>query len=157
MSSYRSESLKGFVTRDGARIIKGDIKLKLSTLPPPKGMISYPVTVSTEPQAGTIVLNQLTTARTLINACLDVVDITNWAGDKKDANFISGQMRLLDVNLQEAKAAIKGGTSLQIPWYRSMDDESVCSYNSHRRFHAYDHITGFQSSTPAKYVCSFLH
>jgi Rogdi leucine zipper containing protein len=125
MSSLRSESLKGFVTRDGARIIKGDIKLRLSSLLPPKGMASYPVIVSSEPQAPTIVLNQLTTARTLINACLDVVDATSWAGNPKDAGFIAGQMRLLDVNLQEAKAAIKGGTALQLPWYKSASDEAV--------------------------------
>jgi hypothetical protein len=126
MSSHRSESLKGFVTRDGARIIKGDIKLRLPTLPPPKGMNSYPVVVSSEPQAPTIVLSQLTAARTLLNACLDVVDVTSWAGNPNDANFIAGQLRLLDVNLQEAKAALKGGTGLQLPWYKNPMDDAVC-------------------------------
>jgi Rogdi leucine zipper containing protein len=126
VSSHRSENLKGFVTRDGARVVKGDIKLRLPALPPPRGMHNYPVVISTEPQAPTIVLHQLTTARTLINACLDVVDVTSWAGNPNDANFIAGQLRLLDVNLQEAKAALKGGTALQLPWYKSPLDDVVC-------------------------------
>jgi len=119
LSSHRSESLKGFVTRVGTRIVKGDIKLRLATLPPPKGQSSYPLVISSAPQAPTLVLQQLTSARTLINACLDVVDVSTWAGDAKDPNFIAGQMRLLDVNIQEAKAALKGGPELQIPWWQS--------------------------------------
>jgi hypothetical protein len=125
MSSLRSESLKGFVTRSGARIIKGDVKLRVASLPPPRGLSAYPVAISTEPQAPTILLNQIVTARTLLNACLDVVDATGWSGDSKDPNFISGQMRLLDVNLSEAKAALKGGNALQIPWYKNEIDEAV--------------------------------
>jgi len=31
------------------------------------------------------------------------------------------------MNLQEAKAALKGGTDLQIPWYKNELDETVCS------------------------------
>jgi Rogdi leucine zipper containing protein len=126
MSSLRSESLKGFVTRSGARIVKGDIKLRLASLHPPKNMTAYPVAISTEPQAPTILLNQLVSARTLMNACLDVVDITTWAGDAKDPNYIAGQLRLLDVNLQEAKSALKGGNALQLPWYKNEMDETVC-------------------------------
>jgi hypothetical protein len=126
MSSHRSEAVKGFVTRDGARIVKGDVKLRLPILVPPKGMPAYPVTLSTEPSAPEIMLGQVTAARTLINACLDVVDITRWAGDKHDAGFIAGQLRLLDVNLQEAKTALKGGMGSQLPWYKSVLDNTVC-------------------------------
>jgi hypothetical protein len=72
------------------------------------------------------VLEQLTAARTLINACLDVVDASTWAGDAKDPQFISGQMRLLDVNIHEAKAALKGGPDYQAaPWWTSPTDENV--------------------------------
>jgi len=55
------------------------------------------------------------------------VDASTWAGDPKNPDFIAGQMRLLDMNLQEAKAALKGGTDLQIPWYKNELDETVCS------------------------------
>jgi hypothetical protein len=126
MSSHRSEAVKGFVTRDGARIIKGDVKLRLPILIPPRGMPAYPVTLSSEPSSPEIVLIQITAARTLINSCLDVVDVTRWAGDKHDASFIAGQLRLLDVNLQEAKAALKIGTGAQLPWYKAVLDDTVC-------------------------------
>ncbi|KAE9991114.1 hypothetical protein EG327_000411 [Venturia inaequalis] len=118
VSSHRSESLKGFITRVGTRIVKGNIQLRLATLPPSKGHASYPLVTSSAPQAPTLVLEQLTAARTLINACLDVVDASTWAGDSKDPQFIAGQMRLLDVNISEAKAALKGAPEKQIPWWQ---------------------------------------
>lgn len=91
-------------------------------------MTNYPLALSSEPEAPALVLDQLTVVRTRLNACLDVVDASSWAGDPKDANFIAGQLRLLDVNLQEAKAALKGGTDGQLPWYKDVTDESVCLF-----------------------------
>lgn len=125
LSSYRSESLKGFVTRVGTRIVKGDIKLRLSTLPPPRGSSSYPIAISAEPHAPTLVLGQLTAARTVINACLDVVDVSTWAGDANDPSWMQGQLRLLDVNIQEAKNALKGGGALNVPWWKVPTQEDV--------------------------------
>ncbi|KAI7398686.1 hypothetical protein KC336_g15236 [Hortaea werneckii] len=116
LSSLRSENLKGFITRVGTRIVKGDIQLRLPSLPPPKGAASYKLSISTLPSAPTITLQQLTTTRTLINACLDVVDATRWTGDQGNADFISGQMKLLHENIQEAKGALKGWTDDQKAW-----------------------------------------
>ena len=116
LSSLRSEHLKGFITRVGTRIVKGDVHLRLPSLPPPKGQTSHKLSLSTSPTAPTIALEQLTTTRTLINACLDVVDATRWTGDSKNASFISGQIRLLHDNIQEAKTALKGWTAEQKPW-----------------------------------------
>ena len=76
LSSLRSENLKGYITRVGTRIVKGDIQLRLPSLPPPRGQTAYKVSISSQPTAPTIALEQLATARTLINACLDVVDAT---------------------------------------------------------------------------------
>lgn len=146
VSSHRSESLKGFITRVGTRIVKGvcpeqiphrmsrsltpplrqNIQLRLATLPPTKGHTSYPLVISSAPQAPTLVLEQLTAARNLINACLDVVDASTWAGDSKDPHFIAGQMRLLDVNISEAKAALKGAPEKQIPWWQHPVEAEVC-------------------------------
>ncbi|KAK3707219.1 uroporphyrin-III C-methyltransferase [Vermiconidia calcicola] len=117
LSSLRSENLKGFITRVGTRVVKGDVYLRLPSLPPPKGQNAYKLSISTLPTAPTIVLEQLTTTRTLINACLDVVDATRWTGDSKNANFISGQLRLLHDNIQEAKGALKGWTTGQKAWH----------------------------------------
>ncbi|TKA74254.1 hypothetical protein B0A55_05679 [Friedmanniomyces simplex] len=117
LSSLRSENLKGFITRVGTRIVKGDIYLRLPSVPIPRGQPSYKLSISSQPTAPTLALNQLTTTRTLINACLDVVDATRWTGDATNANFISGQIRLLHDNIQEAKAALKGWTPSQKLWY----------------------------------------
>jgi hypothetical protein len=116
LSSIRSEHLKGFITRVGTRIVKGDVHLRLPSLPPPKGQSSYKLSISTLPTAPTLVLDQLTTTRTLINACLDVVDATLWTGDRQNANFISSQLRLLHENIQEAKSALKGWPEHLKPW-----------------------------------------
>ncbi|KAK5164272.1 uroporphyrin-III C-methyltransferase [Saxophila tyrrhenica] len=119
LSSLRSENLKGFITRVGTRIVKGDIYLRLPSLIPPRGQNAYKLSLSSLPTASTIVLEQLTTTRTLINACLDVVDATRWTGDAHNANFISGQLRLLHDNIQEAKSALKGWTEGQKTWHEA--------------------------------------
>lgn len=46
--------------------------------------------------------------RTLINASLDIIDVSMWTGDCKNADFIAGQLRLLCENMQEAKQTLKG-------------------------------------------------
>lgn len=125
LSSHRSESLKGFVTRVGTRIVKGDVQLRLASLPPPRGQTSYKVSVSTAPTAPSLVLEQLTSVRTLINACLDVVDATRWTGDARNANFISGQLKLLHENVQEANQALKGGQDVSGLWNEESLDEKV--------------------------------
>ncbi|EME38934.1 hypothetical protein DOTSEDRAFT_140169 [Dothistroma septosporum NZE10] len=127
LSSQRSENLKGFITRVGARIVKGDVQLRLPSLPPPRGQNSYKLSISTLPTAPTIALEQLTTARTLINACLDVVDATRWTGDSSNADFISSQMRLLHDNIQEAKSSLKGWTHTQKAWNEVPIDEHAFS------------------------------
>lgn len=125
LSSHRSESLKGFVTRVGTRIVKGDVQLRLASLPPPRGHTSYKLSVSSGPTAPTLVLEQLTSVRTLINACLDVVDATRWTGDAGNANFVSGQLKLLHDNVQEANQALKGGPDVSKPWNEDTHDEKV--------------------------------
>lgn len=125
LSSFRSENLKGFITRVGTRIVKGDVQLRLPSLPPPRGQTSYKLSISTLPTAPTIVLDQLTTTRTLINACLDVVDATLWTGDRTNPNFISGQLRLLHDDIQEAKAALKGWTPEQKSWHEEPVDAAA--------------------------------
>jgi len=125
LSSQRSESLKGFVTLVGTRIVKGDIQLRLASLPPPRGHNSYRLSVSSAPSAPTLVIGQLATVRTVINSCLDVVDATRWTGDAKNADYISSQLRLLHENVQEAKQALKGGQASERPWHADpLDDKA---------------------------------
>ncbi|KAF2477299.1 uncharacterized protein BDR25DRAFT_309557 [Lindgomyces ingoldianus] len=125
LSSVRSESLKGLITRVGTRVVKGSIKLRLSSLPPPRGSTSYDLTISSSPQAPTLVIQQLTSVRTLLNACLDVIDVTTWTGDATNGNFVAGQLRLLHDNIQEARQALKGYSDVQLPWWESPIDEKT--------------------------------
>lgn len=69
-------------------------------------------------------LEQLSTVRTLINNSLDVIDVSRWAGDYKDASFIAGQLRLLSDNIQEARQTLKGEVSIK-PWWEDPVDEKV--------------------------------
>ena len=111
LSSLRSEALKGFVTRIGTRLVKAEITLRLPSRPP------HRLALSALPTAPTIVLHQLTRARTQVNACLDVVDATRWTGDATDPAFVAGQLRLLHDDVRDARDALQGGDSPS-PWHQ---------------------------------------
>ncbi|KAF1947281.1 hypothetical protein EJ02DRAFT_139291 [Clathrospora elynae] len=117
LSSVRSESLKGLITRIGTRITKGSVKLRLASLPPPKGAVAYDLAISSAPHAPTLVVPQLTSIRTSINSCLDVIDVATWGGDATNANFVEGQLQLLHDHILEARSALKGHSDLQLPWW----------------------------------------
>jgi hypothetical protein len=70
------------------------------------------------------VLEQLTTVKTLINASLDVIDVSLWGGDYKNASFIAGQLRLLSDNIHEAKQSLKGNLSEKQWWETSIDENA---------------------------------
>ncbi|KAK5936916.1 hypothetical protein PMZ80_010854 [Knufia obscura] len=114
LSSLRSESVKGFVTRVGTKITKGDIQLRLLTVPPNTTKTAANSTPSTRlsfkpsPQTPEIVLPQLLSVRSLINDALDIIDISRWTGSSIDASFIWGQLKLLHDRLTEAKTCLKG-------------------------------------------------
>ncbi|KAL8949334.1 MAG: hypothetical protein Q9222_004538, partial [Ikaeria aurantiellina] len=107
LSTLRSETVKGFVTRVGTRIVKGDISVRLANLPPPRGQQSYPLRISSP-----LPLPQLSTLLILLNQALDIIDISTWTGDPRNGAFISGQLRLLSDTIDEAKAVMKGGEDI---------------------------------------------
>ncbi|KAL8955698.1 MAG: hypothetical protein Q9193_006544, partial [Seirophora villosa] len=104
LSTLRSETVKGFVTRVGTRVVKGDISLRISSLAPPRGQASYPLRISSP-----LPLPQLSALLTLLNQALDIIDISTWTGDPRNGSFISGQLRLLAETIDESKAVMKGG------------------------------------------------
>ncbi|KAH8692982.1 RAVE subunit 2/Rogdi [Talaromyces proteolyticus] len=124
LSSVRSESVKGFVTRVGARIVKGDIQLRLSSLPPPRGANATRLTFSSIPGAPELVLDQLADVRNLVNQSLDVVDVSTWTGNPLNSSFISGQLRLLHEHISEARSFLKG-TPETLQWWESSADNDV--------------------------------
>lgn len=104
-----------------------NVKLRLSSLPAPRGSTSYDLVISSAPQAPTLVIPQLTSVKTSINNGLDVIDVTTWAGNAKDANYVAGQLQLLHDNIQEARQSLKGYSDVQLPWWEHPVDENVCS------------------------------
>ncbi|OAL05740.1 hypothetical protein IQ06DRAFT_342998 [Phaeosphaeriaceae sp. SRC1lsM3a] len=125
LSSVRSESLKGLITRIGTRITKGNVKLRIASLPPPRGSPAYDLTISSAPQAPTLVIPQLTSVRTSINSCLDVIDVAVWGGDDTKADFVAGQLQLLHEHIQEARQALKGYSDVHLPWWEHPVDEKT--------------------------------
>jgi len=125
LSSLRSESVKGFVTRIGTRIVKGDVQVRLNSLPPPRGVASTRLAFSNVPGAPELVLSQLALVRNLIDQSLDIVDVSTWTGDPLNASFISGQLRLLYENITEAKSMLKGELDKTSPWWENSADENT--------------------------------
>lgn len=137
LSSLRSENVKGFVTRVGTKVVKGDIHLRLMSLPPntPRTQTnsnpSTHLTFAPSPNAPDLVLPQLFAVRSLVNDSLDIIDVSRWAGQATDASFIYGQLRLLHDNLMNAKAYMKGpipGQQSEVPggeWWTSSVDPKV--------------------------------
>ena len=103
------------------------MQVKLYGLPPPRGQASYRLALSTSDPSNSLVLSGLVDVRNLINQSLDVVDVSTWTGDAKDANFISGQLRLLFDNIQEARQTLKGSEigSKTTDWTDNPVDPSV--------------------------------
>ncbi|KAJ9608401.1 hypothetical protein H2200_007389 [Cladophialophora chaetospira] len=138
LSSLRSENVKGFVTRVGPKLVKGDIHLRLATLPPntPRGTTtSTPSTrliFHSSSSSAEIILPQLLAVRSLVNDSLDIIDVSRWTGQSTDSSFISGQLKLLHDHLREAKACLKGpvpGVDLTsipgVEWWTNSPDENV--------------------------------
>ncbi|KAI2056635.1 hypothetical protein LOZ12_000799 [Ophidiomyces ophidiicola] len=124
LSSLRSESVKGYVTRVGPKIVKGN-----GTAGDARGgLITLPLTgrASSAPTAPELVLEQLVSARRHINDCLDVVDVSTFTGDPMNASFISGQLRLLQDHIREAQHALKGEREdTRKPWNEGSVDANA--------------------------------
>ncbi|KAI1610631.1 RAVE subunit 2/Rogdi [Exophiala viscosa] len=139
LSSLRSESVKGFVTRVGTKLVKGDVHLRLLTLPPntPRGTTtSTPSTRlifhSSSSSSSDILLPQLQSVKSLINDSLDIIDVSRWTGQSTDSSFMEGQMKLLHDHLRDAKAYLRGpvtgaefGSIPGAEWWTNSADESV--------------------------------
>ncbi|KAJ5384424.1 hypothetical protein N7517_002335 [Penicillium concentricum] len=108
LSSLRSESVKGFVTRVGTKVVKGDVQLRLASLPPPRGAPSTRLNLSQSPEAPELVLRQLVSVRDLVAQSLDIVDVSTWTGDPLNAGFIFSQLHLLLETISEARQMLKG-------------------------------------------------
>ncbi|KAJ5989341.1 hypothetical protein N7481_004551 [Penicillium waksmanii] len=127
LSSVRSENVKGFVTRVGTKLVKGDVQLRLQSLPPPRGSPSTRLTLSQSPEAPDLVLQQLVSVRNLVNQSLDIVDVSTYTGDPHDAGFIFSQLHLLHETINEARQMLKGDGNVRGNWWETSVSDNVGS------------------------------
>ncbi|KAE8147543.1 Rogdi leucine zipper containing protein-domain-containing protein [Aspergillus avenaceus] len=126
LSSLRSENVKGFVTRVGTKIVKGDIQLRLTSLASARGSPTTRLCLSNTPSAPELVLHQLVSVKNLVNQSLDVVDVSTWTGDPLNASFIYGQLRLLHETISEARQMLKGETDqVRGKWWEASAHDDV--------------------------------
>ncbi|KAL2827851.1 Rogdi leucine zipper containing protein-domain-containing protein [Aspergillus pseudoustus] len=125
LSSMRSESVKGFVTRVGTKIVKGDIQLRLSSLSSRAGPTTR-LCMSNSPNAPELVLSQLVSVRDLVNQCLDIVDVSTWTGDPLDARFIYSQIHLLGETIAEGRQMLRGESDVvRGKWWETSASDSL--------------------------------
>ncbi|KAJ5174787.1 uncharacterized protein N7482_000664 [Penicillium canariense] len=125
LSSLRSESVKGFVTRVGTKVVKGDIQLRLASLPPSRGTPSTRLTLSQAPDAPDLVLQQLVSVRNLVNQSLDIVDVSTYTGDPLNAGFIFSQLHLLQETIGEARQMLKGDGNTRGNWWETSASDNM--------------------------------
>ncbi|KMU79116.1 hypothetical protein CISG_07282 [Coccidioides immitis RMSCC 3703] len=103
-----------------------DVHLRLNSLPPPRGSHATRLCLFSSPTAPELILDQITLARRHINDSLDVVDVSTFTGDPMNANFISGQLRLLQEHIMEARHALKGDREdMRKPWNEGSADANA--------------------------------
>ncbi|KAK6821386.1 hypothetical protein PG987_015786 [Apiospora arundinis] len=104
VSTPKHETVKGYVTRVGTRLVKGSIALKLRTQPP--------LALHLNPDRP-IHIPELATLNTLLTQSVDILSFVvseSFArgADHADPRFVSSQLRLLAEYLSEASSLIKG-------------------------------------------------
>ncbi|KAL4872381.1 hypothetical protein BDV12DRAFT_183062 [Aspergillus spectabilis] len=125
LSSLRSENVKGFVTRVGTKVVKGDIQLRLGSLSS-RGAPTTRLCLSNLSDAPELVLSQLVSVRDSVRQCLDIVDVSTWTGDPLDAQFIYSQLHLLGETIAEGRQMLKGETEVaRGKWWETSAPENV--------------------------------
>ncbi|KAI3056051.1 hypothetical protein CBS147352_2646 [Aspergillus niger] len=125
LSSLRSENVKGFVTRVGTKIVKGDIQLRLSSLAS-RGSATTRLCLANTPTTPELILSQLVSVKNLVNQSLDIVDVSTWTGDPLNAGFIYSQLHLLRETISEARQMLKGeNDKVRGKWWETSAQEEM--------------------------------
>ncbi|RYP74033.1 hypothetical protein DL771_003222 [Monosporascus sp. 5C6A] len=108
LTTPRHETVKGHVTRVGARLVRGAVSLRLRTLPPQTLSLSPARPIRLAPLAALHAL--LTRSVDLLALCLNYGDgqgpLPRGVGE--EAPFLAAQLRVLAQNVAEASAILKG-------------------------------------------------
>ncbi|RYO86713.1 hypothetical protein DL764_008963 [Monosporascus ibericus] len=108
LTTPRHETVKGHVTRVGARLVRGAVSLRLRTLPPQTLSLSPARPIRLAPLAALHAL--LTSSVDLLALCLSYEDRQGYLprGSNEEAPFLAAQLRALAQNLAESSAILKG-------------------------------------------------
>ncbi|RYP91107.1 hypothetical protein DL770_002763 [Monosporascus sp. CRB-9-2] len=108
LTTPRHETVKGHVTRVGARLVRGAVSLRLRTLPPQTLSLSPARPIRLAPLATLHAL--LTRSVDLLALCLSYEDRRGSLprGAEEEAPFLAAQLRVLAQNLAESSAILKG-------------------------------------------------
>lgn len=120
----KNESIKGYVTRLGAEIIRADLRVNMPALRGGGGrftLISSSRETDDDPpdkdngDHGGILLRQMVELQRAVDRALSLVDVPSWTGDRQDAHYVRGQVRMLGECLEEGQAIINGQAGRD-PW-----------------------------------------
>ncbi|RYP67910.1 hypothetical protein DL769_005646 [Monosporascus sp. CRB-8-3] len=108
LTTPRHETVKGHVTRVGARLVRGVVSLRLRTLPPQTLCLSPARPIRLAPLAALHAL--LTRSVDLLALCLGYEGEQGSLprGSEEEAAFLAAQLRVLAQNLAESSAILKG-------------------------------------------------
>ncbi|RYP44782.1 hypothetical protein DL768_008793 [Monosporascus sp. mg162] len=107
LTTPRHETVKGHVTRVGARLVRGAVSLRLRTLPPQTLCLSPARPIRLAPLAA---LHALLTRSVDLALCLGYEDGRGSLPRRpeEEAPFLAAQLRVLAQNLAESSAILKG-------------------------------------------------
>lgn len=123
----RSEALKGYVTRVGNRIVKGDMQVKLHGLPNTKGLQAYKLTLAAAAGAPdrALMLEQLTDVNNFVKESLRLLGDDGGGGGGGRASCLgeAAMERLCELqgNIKAARAALKGTGPHRLFPYHAVD------------------------------------
>ncbi|KAF3314936.1 hypothetical protein TWF173_004158 [Orbilia oligospora] len=138
LSTSRSEGLKGFVTRVGSAIVKGDMQVKMHGLPNTKGLGYYRLQLASPPSDSTsnpsFHLPQLTDCRNFVHSALTTlpssssVEIHKSLGLESktstamiDSKLLSSQLDSLLSDIQSARQILKSTQKSNLFPYHTVD------------------------------------
>lgn len=122
LSTSQSESVKGFVTRVGSRITRGDVRLRLSSLESPlrfavAGSALANQEENRDAEDFSVVLSQVAIVQELIDDCLsDIEPQSDQNNGMLDSRLSRTQLCALHRRLGEMRSTLNGEKNVK-PWY----------------------------------------
>ena len=94
-----------------------DMQVRMHGLPAAtRGRPGYRLALSRPDNSTTLEVKPLISVGQRIDQALDIVDVSRYTGDPKNASFIAGQLRLLLESIREAGMFLRGGHLARTSW-----------------------------------------